>query len=54
MSSNQCRDSAVLYEGTEFTHRIEKTILRGRTVFSDGEFLGNPGFGRFVTPSKQM
>lgn len=47
------RDSAVLYMGTEFTHRVVKTILRGKTIFSEGKVLENPGFGRLVIPQKR-
>jgi allantoinase len=34
--------------GTEIQGRIVRTILRGRTVFCDGELVGPPGFGRFL------
>jgi allantoinase len=35
-------------EGTEIRGRIVRTIVRGRTVFCDGELVGPPGFGRYL------
>lgn len=38
------------YVGREFTGRIKRTILRGRTIFRDGKIVSAP-IGRFVRPS---
>jgi allantoinase len=34
------------HEGTTIRGRVVRTILRGRTVFADGEVVGAPGGGR--------
>jgi len=36
------------FEGWEVTGRIERVVLRGKTVFEHGEVLAEPGFGRNV------
>jgi len=36
------------YVGRRFTGRIERTIVRGRTVYADGKVTGAPGDGWFV------
>jgi allantoinase len=36
------------HEGTEVTGRIVRTIVRGTTVFCDGEIVGTPGHGTFL------
>lgn len=35
-------------EGTEVTGKIVRTIVRGTTVFGDGEIVGEPGHGTFL------
>ncbi len=42
-----------LYEGRTFQGRIRRTIVNGRTVFKDGEILGEPGWGQFVRPVRE-
>lgn len=37
------------YLGATFRGAVVRTIVRGRTVFADGEVLGTPGFGAFVS-----
>jgi len=34
--------------GLTLTGRVERTILRGRTVYADGEVVGAPGYGQFL------
>jgi dihydropyrimidinase len=36
------------FEGLEVEGRVRRTICRGRTVYSDGSVLGDPGWGRFI------
>ncbi len=36
------------YEGFGLQGRISLTLSRGRMVYADGEFMGRPGWGRFV------
>ena len=44
------RSGATPYAGRRFTGAVVRTIVRGTTVFADGEFPAAPGFGRLVTP----
>ena len=36
------------YVGRRFRGRVERTIVRGRTVYADGKVTGTPGDGWFV------
>ena len=44
------RESAVLYDGTQMTHRIKETLVRGTTVFKDGTITVSHGFGQLIIP----
>lgn len=44
------RDVAHLYQGRRLRGRVWQTILRGRTVYLDGNVTGPQGAGAFVTP----
>lgn len=44
------RDVAQLYHGAKFRGRVERTLVRGRTIY-DGTITGEPGFGRYVSPA---
>ena len=46
------RVSARIYDGRTYRGRITRTILRGRTVYQDGQITAEPGTGRFVRPAK--
>jgi dihydropyrimidinase len=37
-----------IYEGLEMTGRITQTYLRGKPVFENGKYVGDPGDGRYV------
>lgn len=39
-----------LYEGMTFQGKVARTIVGGRTVFRDGEVVGERGWGKFVRP----
>jgi allantoinase len=39
------------YIGRQFTGKVERTILRGRTIFLDGQVVGQPT-GRFLRPER--
>ena len=41
------------YLGRAFRGAVVRTIVRGRTVFMDGEVVGEPGWGRFVRPQSR-
>ncbi|MEA1964377.1 MAG: dihydroorotase family protein, partial [Candidatus Aerophobetes bacterium] len=44
----KCRDSALVYNGWEVYGKPEKTIVRGKVVFDDGEITVSPGYGEIV------
>jgi len=46
----QTRSGMSAYLGRAFTGRVVRTIVRGNTVFGDGEVIGRPGGGQFVRP----
>jgi allantoinase len=39
-----------LYEGMTFQGRVTRTIVCGRTVFADGQVIGEQGWGKFTRP----
>lgn len=39
------------YNGMDVQGQIEMTIVRGSTIFKDGEIVAQPGYGKFVRPS---
>lgn len=47
------KKSAVLYSRTPLSHRVVRTLVRGQTVFADGQFTGSKGFGRMVRPENR-
>jgi allantoinase len=47
-SALQTRSGISPYLGMRFTGAIARTIVRGTTVYREGEFLAAPGYGRFV------
>jgi allantoinase len=50
MLFSQSRASDKLYSGRTFQGRVRRTLVNGRTVFVDGEVIGQPGWGQFVRP----
>ena len=40
------------YVGRRFRGRVVRTLVRGRTVWRDGEVTAGPGSGRFVRPGR--
>lgn len=47
----QTRSGVSAYLGREFTGKVVRTIVRGETVFVDGEIVGKPGWGQLVRPN---
>ena len=47
----QTRSGVSAYLGRDFTGRVVRTIVRGRTVFVDGEVTGKAGWGQLVRPN---
>jgi len=48
----QTRGGVSAYLGREFTGKVMWTIVRGKTVFVDGQVVGQPGWGQFVRPAR--
>ncbi len=42
-----------LYEGMTFKGKVQRTIVNGRTVFKDGQVIGERGWGKFVRPVRE-
>jgi allantoinase len=45
------RSGVSAYLGRQFTGKVVRTIVRGRTVFVDGEIVGKPGWGQLLKPN---
>lgn len=54
MLFSQARDCDKLYEGMTFQGKVNQTIVHGKTIFKDGEILGEAGDGRFVKPNPTL
>jgi allantoinase len=44
----KCRDSALVYDGWTIYGKPEKTIVRGKVVFSDSAINVSPGYGEII------
>ncbi|NJR12953.1 amidohydrolase family protein [bacterium] len=51
MLLSQARDCDKLYEGMIFKGCISRTLVNGKTVFLNGEIIGEAGWGQFVRPN---
>ncbi len=51
-SELQTKSGVSAYLGREFTGKVVRTIVRGRTVFVDGNVVGEPGWGQLVKPNR--
>jgi len=49
----QTRSGVSAYLGREFIGKVVRTIVRGRTVFADGEVSGKPGWGQLLKPNHE-
>ncbi len=47
----EARSGVSAYMGRKFTGQVVRTIVRGRTVFSDGRVVGEMGWGQLVKPN---
>lgn len=47
---SQSKDTDYFFHGKTFQGKVIRTIVNGKTVFLNGEVLGEPGDGRFVRP----
>jgi allantoinase len=50
-SDLQTRSGVSAYLGRTFRGKVVRTLVRGATVYVDGEVTGTPGWGRFVRPN---
>jgi len=50
-SGLETRSGVSAYLGRTFRGRVVRTIVRGKTVFVDGEVIGARGWGQFVQPA---
>ncbi|MCA1682533.1 MAG: allantoinase AllB [Actinobacteria bacterium] len=48
----QTRSGLTPYAGRSFTAAVVRTIVRGTTVYLDGEFPAAPGHGRFIAAAR--
>jgi len=46
----KARGTALVYDGMTFKGMPVRTIVRGRTVMTNGEIVGEPGWGQWVRP----
>lgn len=51
MLFSQARECDKLYEGMTFKGKILRTIVNGKTIFHEGEIVGERGDGQFVRPN---
>ncbi len=49
---SRSRGSARVFHDMPYRGRIQRTIVRGRTVFQDGHLVGSSGYGRLVCPAR--
>ncbi len=49
---SKAKDCDKLYEGMTFQGQVVRTIVNGRTVFADGQIIGQPGWGKFTRPDR--
>lgn len=50
MLFSQAKACDKLYEGMTFQGKVCRTLVNGRTVFTDGQVVGERGWGKFVRP----
>ena len=53
MLFSQARACDKLYDGATFQGRVRRTMVNGRTVFADGQIVGEAGWGQFVRPTRE-
>ena len=51
MLFSQARECDKLYDGMTFKGKVNQTIVNGKTIFKDGEIVGQAGDGQFVRPN---
>jgi allantoinase len=51
MLFSKAKECDKLYEGMTFKGKVNQTIVNGKTIFKDGEIVGQAGDGQFVRPN---
>lgn len=51
MLFSQAKDCDKLYEGMTFKGKVNQTIVNGKTIFKDGQIVGQAGDGQFARPN---
>jgi allantoinase len=46
----QAKANDFFFDGRTFHGRVERTVVNGKTVYVNGDVIGQPGDGRFVAP----
>ena len=54
MLFSKAKDCDKLYEGMTFQGKVMRTLVNGRTVFADGQIVGERGWGKFVRPTSPV
>ncbi len=53
-SLSRSRANMALYDGMALKGRVVATLVRGVTVYEEGQIVGPPGHGRFVRPDPEI
>ena len=48
---SRSRGSARLFDGMAYRGEVQRTIVRGRTVYANGQVIGPQGWGQMVRPT---
>ena len=51
---SKSRESMCVVDGMPMQGRVVQTIVRGVTVYQDGEAVGRPGHGRWIKPGRSV
>lgn len=51
---SKSKESAKVYENWALSHKIIYTICRGKIVFDKGKIIGQPGYGNYISPLKDV
>ena len=47
----KARDVMRIVDGMPMKGRIQRTMVRGETIYEDGRITGQPGYGRWLKPN---
>lgn len=46
----RAKDCGRIWDGMQVQGQVKQTIVRGKTVYKDGEIVGDPGYGEMLRP----